>query len=615
MRRSRWKLNSPDQEWRPDVWHEPLNTIVKRISSPYRSLDLYRTSDGTLSALFLHQQTGIQLRVESHSKERVLSSEAIPYYAMGIRSEVGDLYRPLSNSYAARTTLDIHRLWMWITKSYEDMMLWNTLKKAAATEGLEIRAEEIIVPMPDSSNVYSLHALKPKHNISRNPKQQLGKVTNGESSAMTTPSPEATKTTITMDVDDTTPPMTSNDAFTTNTRTNTSTPSTTATDSNMAEKSRKRRRISREFAQVRLNDAAAQSDCLRLHHRHTTSLDKQSTNPNTNTNASTSVSATGASSSSSSSASSSSSTTTKKRIQSEDGEYNHDDADDEYDDGDKDRGNLVEDAKAQMESDFDVALSQDLLLLALKQATTIMQHGQQLDTSRFPLFPNRRVVHPITHPIFSPAISTVHHFRQLLSVSRLLDDLAYTVPRLTGTGPLHTHFDATSLATVATLHITFCTLHLRFTIDSGKFVISPTEELEEPIQFIQHLTQTFASYLIESVEQHVNALCGPNAVSLIHSRALNFPLGTTHPLAPRSTSKSSSTPGSSSTSLITSLYASFELPYSSPFGLIPVLEVHPRIPGISTNTSIKWPMDTDIWFQLPGHNFAEKLTSLIVSCQ
>lgn len=530
LRRSRWKLNSPDQEWRSDVWHEPLNTIVKRISSPYRSLELFRTSDGTLSALFLHQQTGIQLRVESHNMDH---SSSTPYYSSGIRSEVGDLYRPLSNSYSARTTLDIHRLWMWITKSYEDMMLWNALKKAAVTEGLEIRAEEIIVPMPNSSDVFSLHALKPKHNISRNPEQS--RKASGDITTTNTP---AHGTQSAMEIDEN--PSSSSTSLP---------PASQDPDSTSNGKQRKRRRISREFVQTRRNDSAAQNDSLR---------------PSSSSDPIHAIA-----------------------------------------------GNSAAENDAKLESDFDVALSQDLMLLTMKQTTMIMQHGQQLDTTRFPLFPNRRVLHPTTHLIFATTISAVHHFRQLLAISRLLDDLCYTLPRVTGTGPLHIHFEATSLATVATLHITFCSLQLHFSINSGKFVISPTEELDEPIQFIQHLTQLFASYLIESVQQHVNALCGPNTVTLIHSRGLNFPLGTLHPLS-QATSKSSSPPSPSS---IASLHASFELPYSSLFGLVPTLILHPRIPGIPTNSSVKWPQEIDVWFELSGSNFAEKLTSLILGCR
>ena len=540
LRRSRWKFNSPDQEWRPDVWYEPLNTIVKRISSPYRSLELYRTSGGGLNALFLHQQTGIQLRIESHELERAPSSA--PYAATGIRSEIGDLYRPLSNAYSARTTLDIHRLWMWVTKTYEDAMLWNTLKKAAATEGLEIRAEDIIIPMPNSSHIFTIHPLKPKQNISPNNTEQSERAS-GEATSTAAIS-QATHSSG-REVDATAPQLTSPSS------------SSSSSSSLSTEKTRKRKRILRDLCQNTRHAATTQSDSwigkTRGEHGGAAALASSSF--------------------------------------------------DSLTDGDS--------AAIDLKSDFDVALSQDLMLLTLKQATMIMQHGQHMDTTRFPIFPTRRVLHPTVHPIFTPSIATVHHFRQLLDLSRLLDELSYWLPRSSATSALHSHFEATSLATSSTLHISFGSLHLTFAINCGKFIISPTEELDEPIQFIQHLSHTFANYLIEASHQHVNALCGPHTATLIHSRALSFPLGISHPL---SHSKAAN-PGSPSNSITTTSHVSMELPYGSPFGLIPTLVIHSRIPGMPSSTSSKWALEKDIWFELPGSNFAEKLTSLIMSCR
>jgi hypothetical protein len=505
LRRSRWKLNSPDQDWRSDTWNEPLNAIVKRLSNTYRSLDVFRTSDGNLSTYFPHQHTGILFRVEAHDLNHHLTA---PYFATGIRYEIGDLYRPLSNTYIARSKEDIHRLWLWITKSYEDYMLWTTLRKAAITEGLETRDEEILISMPNSPVVFSIHALKPKHTVPKTTQNHIVE-----------PQPD------TMGVD----PQ------------GTRTPSADPTSATIPSKKRK----------------SHQNEHIEQQRAVATQLDDHPRFEQTFAN-----------------------------------------EEDQY------ASYLV----SNMESDFDVSVTQDLLLLALKQATLIMQHGQTLDQVRFPLFPLRRIAAPIYHPCFQPAISTCHHFRQLLEISRLLDDLVFTLPRSTLLGPLQIHFEPTSLSTTSTLNVTFGTLNRQYSIQNGKFSVSPLQELDTPTEFLQHIIHTIANYVMDAATDHVNAICGQGTATKISSRSISFPLGAKHPLA-KSTKSTSYRPRPTGLSEVEAI---FELPVHLPLSLTPSLCIRSRIDSGSSHAFTRWPLDRNIWLEIPGTNFAEKLTSLLL---
>lgn len=502
-------MYSPDSNWRPDVWHEPLNAIVKHMTNTYCVLDVFRMSDGKLSTIFSHQLTGRLVHVEAHDLQR---QAKLPYYATGICSEIDDLYRPLSNTYIARSTEDIHRLWLWITKRYDDYnMLWMPLRKSAQAEGLEMRDEEILVQMPNSPVVFTLRTLKPKHTVPK-PKAKLvdGKPATHDSA---------------MDVDTQNSLSSPHDA-------------SEAPQGN----SKKRKYLLREYMDQRRADAMQLSDEARFEPTFENIADQESF-----------------------------------------------------------------DLVSNMVSDFDISITQDLLLLCLKQTTLIMLHGQSLDQVRFPLFPLRRAS-PMHHPCFAPVIASCHHFRQLVELSRLLDDFAFTLPRTTLVGPLLVHFEPTGLSTTATLHLSFGTLNKQYTIQKGKFVVSPLQELDTPTEFLQHITQVLANYLIQAAQDQINALCGNQTAKKIHSRAVSFPLGVTHPLA------ASPNPHASTQrpkpALTTTFDALFEIPVSSPLSLTPSLIINPHFQGAPV-TSSKWPLGRNIWQDIPGNNFAEKLTSLV----
>ena len=522
MRRSRWRLTSPDQDRRADVWNEHINVVPKRLNNTWRPFEIYRMSNGDLSSLMLHLHSSLQLRVEAHDMLRNELSK--PYYSSSIRADVGDLYNASSNCYVAHNVGDIHRLWTWITKNQEESIFWSLVKKAAAEEHLETREEEILIPMPNSPTVFTLRALKSKHTV---PKSHPKLSSPNDSDSPAAPQ-QAEKTSNSMDVDGPAPEA--------------------APSAPVAPK--KRRRLFLEEARARCRETSAQCD-------KPVEVGTQSALP-----------------------------------------YNV--------------------ADPFSESDFDVSLSQDLVILTLKQAVLISQHGSQLDQTRFPLFPTRRMhVQPIQHTCFAPVIAVTHHFRQLIEVSRMLDDIAFCVSRECHLGPLEFHFEPTSLATLSTLTMTFGALYRSYNINAGTFNVSTLQDIDSPVEFVQHVLQILADYTISSVQRHVDALCGKGTATVLNARCVSFPLGVTHPL------KRSSGKGSSSSSAIGSNgdmhhipihHATFELPLTSNLGLTPSLHINPHIPGIPSEDA-HWPLEQDIWRTLDGDNFAEKLTTLILTSQ
>ena len=524
LRRSRWRLASPDQtERRSDIWNEHINTIPKRLNNTWRSFDVFRTSSGELSfALTHHQlQTGVQLQIEAHDMLRTEAKAS--YHSTSLRGDVSDLYRPESGFYVANCVADIHRLWIWCTKNHEEQIFWSQTRKAAAEEHLEVREEEILIPMPNSPTVFTLRCLKAKHIVPSIQSQSLQQSDTPTESA-SQPAPRSENS---MDVDQPT------------TEAATSAPIT----------QKKRKRLYLDEARLRCRETAAQCD-------KPVEIGSHLTLP-----------------------------------------YNV--------------------ADPFSESDFDVSLSQDLIFLTLKQALLIYLHGSQLDQTRFPLFPTRRLhTQPIQHTIFAPVIAVTHHFRQLLEASRMLDDIAFSVSRDCHLGPLEFHYEPTGLATLSTMHLVFGTLFRSYNINAGTFNVSPLQDIDSPVEFVQHVLQLIADYVIESTQRHVDALCGKGTATIINARCVSFPLGVVHPLRRSSASKHSentnSNDGSLNGSYIPLHHATFELPVSSTLGLAPVLHVHPHIPGVPSE-SASWPLEVNIWPSLQGNNFAEKLTSLILS--
>lgn len=527
LRRSRWRLTSPDQDRRTDVWNEHINVVPKRLSNTWRHFEVFRMSTGELSSMMMHLHSGSQLRVEAHDMLRTDTSK--PYFSSSIRADVSDLYHASSNCYVANNVSEVHRLWTWITKNQEEFIFWSLVKKAAAEEHLETREEEILIPMPNSPTVFTLRALKYKHTV---PLTQT-KASQITDSTMDTATQQPEKGESSMDVDD-------------------------AAASAPPAPPKKRRRLFLDEARARCRDTASQCD-------RPVEIGAQSAL-----------------------------------------QYNV--------------------ADPFSESDFDVSLSQDLVLVTLKQAVLISQHGTQLDQTRFPLFPTRRVhLQPFQHTFFAPVIAVTHHFRQLIEVSRMLDDISFCVSRECHLGPLEFHFEPTSLATLSTLVLAFGALFRSYSINAGTFNVSPLQDIDSPVEFVQHVLQILADYAIASAQRHVDALCGKGTATLLNARCISFPLGMVHPLRRSSSNKSSSASnghgsnGSNgfdghSSAHIPIYHATFELPISSTLGLTPILRVHPHIPGTPTESG-PWPLEVDIWKTLDGNNFAEKLTSLILSSQ
>jgi hypothetical protein len=475
------------------------------------------------------------------------------YYSTGLRGDISDLYRPLSNTYFARNVGDIHRLWLWVTKSIEDHILWTSIKKAAATEGLEIRDDEVILQLPDSPQVFSVRALKPKHVVPT--------VSNSSnttpSSDMTAPSTSAAPAQGTqpisvaslvspsaasgsaMDVDEATQDGDKqvNGETTPTVAENPSTPFSSAVQVN--------RKASYVLMRNRLAEGSSQSDIPSYNTASTSSLVESA----------------------------------------ETGDYE--------DPSLADHDNF--------ESDFDIALTQDLIMLTLKQATIIQQHGLLLDQTRFPLFPVRRLAHPVLHQCLTPAVLVSHHFRQLLELSRALDDISFAISRTSGLGPLETHFEPTQLATVSAVRISFCTFEHIYSINEGSFVVSPLQTLNSVVEFVQFLLHTLRIYILESAARHTQALTGPDTATT-SSRSVTFPVGLQHPLTAGKSQKQQQ---------LANFFGTFDFPPDSPLGISPVLKIHPRIPGMPV-TNFKYPIETNIWHSLPGFNFVDKLSSLLL---
>lgn len=190
-------------------------------------------------------------------------------------------------------------------------------------------------------------------------------------------------------------------------------------------------------------------------------------------------------------------------------------------------------------------------------------------------------------------IQTSSHLKTVFNLMFSIDHLALLLNYKCHLGRVSLHWDCANTALTSSFTLVLLDFTFSAYIQSGHIHVTSQQTFSDPSMAIKHITHKLYTYILEKALTHTRAILGPEAVGR-KGNVVEFRLGVFHPVlgrdAPPSTKK-----------------AVFQLALDSKTLFVPKLFV--------VNTQDPKPDAENIWEQLIGDNFVDKITGLIFKYQ